>query len=160
MHEALDLLIHGVLLFAPRTVRSCRGLRGQLLPRKSLAIGRLLVLAHFVDRLNAYWLVATTQVFLRVILEEVVNLGQVEVVKGYSPHEPVEVLLQLQVAPRHNQGVEGTGLHVGQAPAHLDLLLDPVAVSEVEQLSHEFDVSVHLDGLQVGLHLPLLLSLH
>ena len=121
----------------------------------SLALGRQLLL-----HVHEVGLVRLVQILLLILLEELLNLAHLEVVEADRPDHPVEVLLQLQVLAGGHQRVQRLTLHGRQFSAHLDLFLDPITVSEVQDLDHELDVLVHLDSAEVGLYLALLLGPH
>ena len=96
----------------------------------------------------------------REVLEELLDLVHLEVVEANCPYKPIEVLSELQVLSSDNQAVEGARLHAGQPSAHLDLLLEPVPVAQIQQCDHQLDLSVKLNLLQMLLDLRLLLVLH
>ena len=82
-----------------------------------------------------------------------------EIVKTDSPYQPIEVLLQLQELPRDHQAVEGCSLHARDSVAHSNLLLDPIPISQVQDLDHQLYIFMHLELIQLILHFSLLFVL-
>ena len=92
-------------------------------------------------------------------LEELFDLGHLEVIVANGPHQPVEVLLQLKELASDDYALEGDGAHLRQPPAHFDLFLHPVSVAQGQQTDHQFDFSMRLYLLELILYLALLLVL-
>ena len=93
------------------------------------------------------------------ILEELLYLWHLKVVKANCPDQPVEVLFELEILPRDNKAVKGAWLHIRQSLAHLDLLLHPIPVPQIQKFDHQLNFSVHLYLLQVVLYLSWFLVL-
>lgn len=79
-----------------------------------LLVNHVLRLGSATDRVFGLRLGQTAEVG-----KELIDLVNVEVVVADCPHEPVEVLLELQVLPGHHEAIEAAGLHLGQTSTHL-----------------------------------------
>lgn len=91
------------------------------------------------------------------ILEKLLYFGHLKVVETNCPDQPVEMLFELKVLPGDNKTIKGAWLHIRQSLTHLDLLLHPISISQIQKFHHQLDFSVHLYLLQMVLYLRLFL---
>ena len=118
--EVVDFMIQHILLFLSLTARSSR---------MTNAVSFILHLLRLVK------------------LEELFYFRHLEVVVAHCPNQPVEVLLKLKILPSDNNALERNRPHISESSAHLNLFLQPVAVSECQQTDHQFNFSVRLNLL-------------
>ena len=88
--------------------------------------------------------------------EELLHFAHLEIVKSNCPHEPIKLFSQLQALSGDNHAVKASRLHARESPGHLELLLNPVSVSQDEDFDHQLDVTVHLHLLQMAFDFNLL----